>query len=147
VLFPARATVEKGVLEFYGAAKLLSDVAPGKYAFVHVGLIDESGKGALTLEQLQSLAERSNVHYLGFKEDVERYMRDADGGVLASHREGLLRSLIEALSYGKTIVASDARGCRETVVDGKNGNLAAVGDSISLAGCINRVTPELLRSA
>lgn len=147
VLLPARATAEKGVFEFYRAAMTLNEEAPGKYTFIHIGLIDETGRGALTLDQLQALAARSGVRYLGFKEDVERYLLGADMVVLPSHREGLPRSLIEALSYGKVIIASDAPGCRETVLDGENGFLAKVGDAESLAACIRRVTPDLISAA
>lgn len=147
LLYPARATIEKGVLEFYAAAKILNDSAPGRFTFVHVGLVDASGKGALSLDEIEVLAKESGVRYLGFKDDIERYMLAADVVVLPSHREGLPRSLVEALAYGKVIIASDAPGCRETVVEGRNGYLARVRDPTSLAACIERISPDLILDA
>jgi N,N'-diacetylbacillosaminyl-diphospho-undecaprenol alpha-1,3-N-acetylgalactosaminyltransferase len=147
VLFPARATVEKGLMDFYLAVKLLVKRTPGRFAFLHVGLIDDTGKGALSLKEVVALAKDCGVHYLGFKEDIERYLLGADIIALPSHREGLPRSLVEALALGKVVVASDAPGCKETVVHGKNGFLCATGDPDSLAACIQMVTPELINSA
>jgi glycosyltransferase involved in cell wall biosynthesis len=43
--------------------------------------------------------------------------------VLPSWREGMPRSIIEAMSTGIPVVATDIRGCREEVVHGKTGLL------------------------
>tara|TARA_R110001599_G_scaffold76384_3_gene209042 strand:- start:7121 stop:8044 length:924 start_codon:yes stop_codon:yes gene_type:complete len=133
ILFPARGVPEKGFSEFYAAARYLSQHSPGKYIFLHAGLIDSESLGHLSAKSVAELAESCGVHYLGFKSNLRRYMLAADVAVLPSYREGVPRSLIEALALGKTIVASDVPGCREVVRDGWNGYLCEVRSSTSLA--------------
>ena len=43
--------------------------------------------------------------------------------VLPSYREGVPRSIIEAMAMKKPIVATNIRGCREEVIHGENGFL------------------------
>ena len=47
---------------------------------------------------------------------------------LPSYREGLPKSLLEACSCSRPVVAFDVPGCREVVVDGFNGFLVPFGD-------------------
>ncbi len=53
--------------------------------------------------------------------------------VLPSIRESMPQSLIEAMAREKVVIASDNRGCRELIKDGKNGYLFKVGDYKELA--------------
>ncbi len=69
----------------------------------------------------------------GFRENVEKYYAVMDVFVLPSHREGMPRSIIEAMASGKPVVASDIRGCREEVIDGITGTLFPPGDVAALA--------------
>jgi glycosyltransferase involved in cell wall biosynthesis len=39
------------------------------------------------------------------------------------YREGVPRSILEALSVGLPIITTDTPGCRETVIEGENGFL------------------------
>jgi len=52
-------------------------------------------------------------------------------------REGVPKILIEAASYGRAVVTTDAPGCREIVRQGKNGLLIRPRDSLALADAIN----------
>jgi glycosyltransferase involved in cell wall biosynthesis len=58
---------------------------------------------------------------------------------LPSYREGFPRTLMEASAMGVPCVATDIRGCRESVRDGVNGSLVPVRDSIALAGAITKI--------
>ena len=66
---------------------------------------------------------------------------------LPSYREGVPRSLIEALALGKTLVATDVPGCRETVIDGRNGFLCAPRSADSLAEAVMRIGPATIEGA
>lgn len=44
------------------------------------------------------------------------------------YREGVPRSILEALSVGMPIVTTDTPGCRETVINGQNGFLIPPND-------------------
>ena len=147
ILFPARGVPEKGFTEFYAAAKYLSQHSPGKYVFLHAGLIDSESLGHLSAQSVAEIAESCGVHYLGFKSNLRRYMLAADVAVLPSYREGVPRSLIEALALGKTIVASDVPGCREVVRDGWNGYLCEARSSTSLAEKLLLLDHDFVNSA
>ncbi|RYE50103.1 MAG: glycosyltransferase, partial [Sphingobacteriales bacterium] len=56
--------------------------------------------------------------------------------VLPSLWEGLPIALLEAMSMGKAIIASDVDGSNEVVKDGYNGKLVKPGDKIGLADAI-----------
>lgn len=88
------------------------------------------------------------MHYLGFKDDIQAYMRAADVVALPSkYREGIPRSLIEALGLGKVIVTTDMPGCRETVIDGWNGFVCKPGDVMAFVSAILAVDDDLISAA
>lgn len=147
VLFPARGVREKGFLEYYEAARRVNELAPSRYCFVHLGLIDSATSGHFSVDNVVSFAREQGVHYLGFKENIRDYMIAADIVALPSYREGVPRSLIEALALGKTLVATDVPGCRETVIEGRNGFLCEPRNAGSLAAAIMRCNPSMIESA
>jgi glycosyltransferase involved in cell wall biosynthesis len=65
----------------------------------------------------------------------------------ASRSEGLPNVLLEAAAAGCPIVATDAGGSREIVVDGRTGLLVPTGDVEALAEALGRAIddPELRR--
>ena len=76
---------------------------------------------------------RRRVHLLGERDDVPELLAAADLFVLPSHREGMPRSIIEAMMTGLAVVATDIRASREPVEDGVTGRLVPVGDGPALA--------------
>ncbi len=83
------------------------------------------------------LGIRENVQFLGYRRDGSRLMAAADVVVLLSQREGLPKVLLESLSAGKPVVASDVRGCRDLVAHGTNGFRVAVGDTRGTAQALS----------
>ena len=144
ILFPSRGVPEKGFIEFYKAAKLINQLFPNNYIFLHLGLIDLASSRQISKDGIDKLTHECGVHYLGFKEDIKNYMLAADIVTLPSYREGTPRSLIEALALGKVVITTDVPGCRETVLDGWNGFLCKVGDAISLATKLLAVDENLI---
>ncbi|ADE84841.1 glycosyltransferase family 4 protein [Rhodobacter capsulatus] len=147
-LFPARGVPEKGFKEFYAAARTLSERFPGRFAFVHIGLIDTEASGALSAEEVRANALAQGVHYLGYKINARDYMTAADVVVLPSYyREGVPRSLIEALALGKCLVTTDMPGCRETLIDGWNGFLCGTRDAASVVSALERIDADFRETA
>ena len=124
VLMVSRVIKDKGVEEFIKAADLLKE----KAKFLYIGGVDRGNKNAF-------FPDWKSVKYLGFKEkeEVKKIMKEVDIVVLPSFREGVPRTLLEAASMSKPIVATDVPGCREVVEDGVNGFLVPVRDYKSLA--------------
>jgi glycosyltransferase involved in cell wall biosynthesis len=70
--------------------------------------------------------ERRIITYFGEVEDVRPYLLESSVFVLPSYHEGLPRSTLEAMSTGRTIITTNAPGCKDTVEEGVNGFLVEV---------------------
>lgn len=122
VLFPSRLLFHKGIIEFLEAANELVERGERFYFMVAGQEVVDANLGFCG-NRIRELADGS-VIYLGFRRDIYAVMAEADVIVLPSYyREGIPRTLIEALALGKPIITADSPGCRETVVDGRNGFL------------------------
>jgi glycosyltransferase involved in cell wall biosynthesis len=88
------------------------------------------------------------IRFLGYRGDVPALMRAADIFTLPSHREGMPRSVIEAMMSGLPVVGTNIRGTREEVIEGETGALVPVDDAPALAAAFGRLRrdPALRRS-
>jgi glycosyltransferase involved in cell wall biosynthesis len=87
-------------------------------------------------------ARAPRIRFLGYRADVPEILRAADAFVLPSHREGMPRSIIEAMLAGLPVVATDIRGSREEVVPGQTGLLVPVRDEAALAGALQALAAD-----
>jgi glycosyltransferase involved in cell wall biosynthesis len=87
------------------------------------------------LEQLAlELGLKDSVRFLGFREDMPALYAAMDVVVHASTTpEPLGLVILEAMACARAVVAADAGGPRETVLDGVTGFLTPPGDPESLA--------------
>ncbi|QNE40882.1 glycosyltransferase family 4 protein [Hymenobacter sp. NBH84] len=131
-LMIARVLYEKGVEEYFEAARLVRQAVPGTRVQL-LGGIDESGGVGVKRVIFEQWLQAGNIEYLGTSDDVAALIREADCVVLPSYREGTPKTLLEAAAMGKPIVTTDVPGCRETVVHGHNGLLCQVRDAANLA--------------
>ena len=125
----ARLVEEKGYLELFSAFKKVLEIFPGAVLMI-IGQREPQKKDAIDVEK------SPNILYLGEKTDVEKFYSIMDVFVLPSHREGLGISLIEASAMERPVVATDIRGCREAVENGKTGILVPVKNPERLAEAI-----------
>lgn len=96
-------------------------------AFAGDGLLREETEKLGTELELQE-----RVHFLGFRSDIPILIRTALGVLLTSKREGLPRSIMEALCLETPVIGTDIRGIRD-LLDGGCGLLVKVGDTSELA--------------
>ncbi len=101
-----------------------------------------AGRGELG-EALRALARRlgleHRVHLLGFRSDVPALLAAADVFVLPSLSEGLPLSLLEAMSAGRPVVASDTGDVRTVLEGGRLGVLVEPGNAEQLAAALDRL--------
>ncbi|MBS1102561.1 glycosyltransferase family 4 protein [Gluconobacter sp. Dm-62] len=103
-----------------------------------------SDHGADLTEAFERARERlgPRLRMLGYREDVAELLMAADVFALPSHFEGLPMSVIEAMLTGLPVVATDVRGPREQVLDGKTGFLVPPGLSAPLARALRALTQD-----
>jgi glycosyltransferase involved in cell wall biosynthesis len=86
-------------------------------------------------------AER--IHVLGYRRDAPALTAACAVFVLPSiKREGLARSLIEAMAYGVAPVVTDCGGSPELVEHGKSGLVVPVADAAALAAAIRTLLDD-----
>lgn len=81
----------------------------------------------------------ARVRFVGRRDDVPDVLRACDVFVLPSLREGMPVSLLEAMATGLPVVATDIRGSREVVDDGRTGLLVPVARPRELARALVRL--------
>ena len=82
------------------------------------------------------------IKLLGYRTDVPDLLRAGDIFVLPSHREGMPRSIIEAMLTGLPVVATNIRGSRELVIDRETGILVPVGGVDELSSALKKLTAD-----
>ena len=70
---------------------------------------------------------------------MEEVLPQATIVCLPSYREGLPKSLLEAMACGRPCITTDTSGCREAVCHEDNGLLVPVKDSKALANAIQQL--------
>lgn len=105
VLCIARLSPQKNVEIFLDVAAMLPE-----YAFVWIGNQNEYCD-----------KHSKNVFFMGSLTNAGAYNEYIDLFMLPSNYEGLPMTIIEAMSFGKPVVASDVGGVSEIVVNNENG--------------------------
>lgn len=131
-LMISRLITDKGVMEYVEAIKMLR--RQGFDArFQLLGAQDPEHKRGIKTEIIDEWIRSGIVEYLGVTDDVRVFISQADCIVLPSYREGTPRTLLEAASSGKPIIATDVPGCNNVVKHNYNGLLCNLKDAVDLA--------------
>jgi glycosyltransferase involved in cell wall biosynthesis len=129
-LFIGRLIKDKGIMEYLEACKKVKENNE-EVRCILVGPYD-SNPSALKPEELKPYIDSGIIEYFGEQNDVRPYISQCSTFVLPSYHEGTPKTVLEAMAMGRSIITSDAPGCRETVRDGVNGYLVGVKDTQSL---------------
>lgn len=135
-LLIARLLRDKGIVEYAEAARRLCAHYP-QARFQLLGPMDDN-PAAVAATELDRWRAEGAIDYLGAADDVRPHLRASSVYVLPSYREGMPRTVLEAMSIGRAIITTDTPGCRETVVPGTNGYLVPVRDADALAVAMRR---------
>lgn len=119
-----RQVREKGVAEFLAAAVDLARRFP-QACFLLVGERLGSDHAGGVDEEFAAAKARLGARLVapGLRADVPQLLAAMDLFCLPSWREGMPRTIIEAMMMGKPVVATDIRGAREEVLPGETGVL------------------------
>lgn len=129
ISFVARFSSQKDHQTLFDALCLLNDE---QLDLLSINLI---GGGKLIdkfIDKSISMKIHRSLNFIGETSEVNKYLVNSDLFMLISNYEGLPVSIIEALSLGMPIIASNVGGVNELVKDGVNGFLIPKKDSITL---------------
>jgi len=126
-LMVSRLLKSKGVHIFVAAAERLK--AKGyDIETVILGPMD-ANPDAISQRQLDKWVAEKTVEYVGETKDVRPFLTQSSVVVLPSmYREGIPRSILEAMSSGRAVITSDMPGCAHSIIDKKDGFIVKTGD-------------------
>lgn len=138
-----RLNPEKGQMIFLRAMEKAARAAPGVKA-----LIIGDGQDRPALENFcRETGLAGRVLFLGYQDKVADYYQILDLLVLPSLSEGLPNTILEAMSFGIPVLASEVGGVPEVIENG-NGVMVPPGDAEALAaGMIKLLGDRALRQA
>ena len=113
-------------------------------------LVNHEGVEIMRILGQQDIDEWSRegiVEYLGETADVRPYLTNCSVFVLPSaYREGIPRTILEAMSTGRAVITTDAPGCADPVIEGETGFVVPVRNPGKLCEAMTRFVenPELI---
>lgn len=132
-LMVSRVLKEKGVIEYFEAAKIMKEKYHDQVHFMFVGEIDKTNY-AVDTDKLQKYVDAGIVELIPETDDVPSFIEKCRYFVLPTYyREGVPRVNLEALSMGRPIITTNMPGAKETVIDKKNGLFVKTRDPNDLA--------------
>lgn len=132
-IFIARLLAQKGIFEFLQAAKIIKQKHKD-VEFIILGSFDENNPFSLQKDTLDKFIKNGIIKYKGFVNNVNKWIEQSSVFVLPTYyREGIPRSIQEAMAIGRAIITTNTAGCKETVIDGVNGFLIPLFDAKTLS--------------
>jgi glycosyltransferase involved in cell wall biosynthesis len=143
-LLIARLLYDKGIREYVEAAGFLKAGFP-EARFRLLGPLDPHPMG-VPRHVVEEWQREGVIEHFPETRDVRPFLAETSVYVLPSYHEGMPRSVLEAMSMGRPIITTDAPGCRETVIEGRNGYIIPLRDSMALSKAMERflLDPSLI---
>lgn len=131
-LLVSRLIWAKGIQEYIDAAIMVKRKFP-EARFLLLGPFDDA-ISAIKETDLSEYIEQGIIEYKGTTSDVKHYYNMCTCYVLPSfYGEGVPRTILEAMATGRPIITTDTPGCKETVINHKNGFLISPKETAILA--------------
>jgi glycosyltransferase involved in cell wall biosynthesis len=140
-LFVSRLLREKGVREFVEAA---ADIRSRRHdvQFQILGPMD-ANPTSVSGDEIAKWERDGVVTYLGETRDVRPYLAACSVFVLPTYyREGIPRTILEALATGRAVITTNLPGCDKTVEDGVSGYLVEPRSVGALVNAMDKILAE-----
>lgn len=136
IILPARFVEEKGIRYFVEASRILKS-RQIEARFVLVGRPEEDQPTSIPLSEITNWVNEGIIEWWGWHNDMAKIYPLAHIVCLPTYyMEGIPKSLLEAGACAKALIATDVPGCREVVLNSKNGLLVKTKNAQSLANAI-----------
>jgi glycosyltransferase involved in cell wall biosynthesis len=142
--FAGRLLTDKGIRALVAAHDIVCSQGLQTHLLI-AGTPDPANPASVSLQEVNEWTKRPGITWLGHVKDISTLWERCHFAILPSHREGLPGSLMEAAACGRALIATDAPGCREIVIDDETGLLVGIEDPQALAQAIVKLatSPEL----
>tara|TARA_R110002096_G_scaffold285073_2_gene478883 strand:+ start:703 stop:1848 length:1146 start_codon:yes stop_codon:yes gene_type:complete len=103
------------------------------------------GEGPLmrqSIDLANELKVKDKIHFAGYSSRVQEELANHDLFALITNWEGFPRSILEAMSTGLPVIASDVGGNAEAVIDGRTGRIVSPGDSEQLVEALTTLISD-----
>ncbi|NHF73087.1 glycosyltransferase family 4 protein [Paracoccus xiamenensis] len=136
-LFIARMLRSKGLEDLLTATRALR--FEGREFRVELLGPTDSNPDAIGEDTLRQWHAAGDVIWHGATRDVRPFLANSHVLVLPTRlREGVPRTILEAMASARPVITTDAPGCGETVGDGEGGFVVPMGDTVALAAAMRR---------
>ena len=139
--YVGRMLADKGLLTLIQAYSLATSRGL-KLQLLLAGDTDRENPGSLAPEQLREFASAFGINWLGHVADIREVWARAHIAVLASRREGLPKSLLEAAACRRPMIATDTPGCREIAIRDETALTFPVDDAPALAEALTQMAGD-----
>lgn len=139
--YVGRMLADKGLMTLIQAYSLATSRGL-KLQLLLAGDTDRENPGSLAPEQLREFASAFGINWLGHVADIREVWARAHIAVLASRREGLPKSLLEAAACRRPMIATDTPGCREIAIRDETALTFPVDDAPALAEALTQMAGD-----
>ena len=142
--FAGRLLTDKGIRTLVAAHDIVRRQGLETNLLI-AGNPDPANPASVSAEEVNEWTKRAGITWLGHVKDISSLWKRCHFAILPSHREGLPGSLMEAAACARAMIATNAPGCREIVIDDQTGLLVPIEDPQALAQAIVKLatSPEL----
>ena len=138
ILYLGRIQYDKGLSCLINSLiKLKKEGVPFKC--ILAGQIDGGHPTDIPRSEIMAWEKEGLITFVGNHADVRPLLRQANILIQPSKREGLSRTILEALACGRPVISSTAPGCGELINDGENGWLFLTGNEKKLTQVLQNV--------
>lgn len=130
-LYMGRFMKSKGTDELIEAIKTIHKKYSDRVSFILLGGRYPDNDYSYE-KQIESLQNQGALRWPGVVWDVRPYLKEAWCTIHPSYHEGMANVILESCAAGRPIITNNINGCKEAVVEGKNGFLCSPKNSKEL---------------
>jgi glycosyltransferase involved in cell wall biosynthesis len=138
---PPEALVVANLIGYKGHRHLVDALARSSQPTV-VHCLGEGAERAALEEQAESHGLAGHVHFHGQVTDVSRWHQRTQLVILPSTEEGFPNAVLEAMSAGLPVIATDVGGVPEIIEHGRTGLLVPAREPEALAAAIDQLASD-----
>ena len=134
-IFVGRLVKDKGINEMISAFTCQKEK---NIKLLLVGSF-ETDLDPLLPETINEISNNPNIISVGFQNDVRPYFAISNALLFPSYREGFPNVVLQAGAMGLPSIVSNINGCNEIIIDGENGIIIPIKNSIAIFDAMKKI--------